>query len=441
MKKIRKYRDVMKIIKKILKVVLIIIVTFVLLCVAADCAWIFIPQVKASQKLEFIADHKKSIDQIDIPESATVIGLGEATHGNSTFQEMKLSVFEQLVDNYGVRAFVIEGDFGEGLIINDYIHGKNDIATASDAVHNLSFNIYHTQQMIDLVQWMRDYNDSCAEGDEVSFYGFDLQNPEAGAARVVEYCKNSEDISVDITPLESFANRAENDFEYDSEGFKAVIPELKKVLEERLAADADDIELKQLIRILDNCQAFIELAKAYSSDIYTDGYNCRDKYMAEIVMWISEFEQELGNEKIMIAGHNGHIGLEGVWYTSMGRNLKDALGDKYFAIGTDYYKTNCNINNEGADNSRGNHSFTSADVLAYNAKYYDGSYYLRFDELSDNADAMRLFESGINMGSLGEGYSFMMKILPSSHRINGNPMNYFDSMIFVYKAEPIEVLF
>ena len=107
----------------------------------------------------------------------------------------------------------------------------------------------------------------------------------------------------------------------------------------------------------------------------------------------------------------------------MGRNLKDALGDKYFAIGTDYYKTNCNINNEGADNSRGNHSFTSADVLAYNAKYYDGSYYLRFDELSDNADAMKLFESGINMGSLGEGYSFMMKILPSSHRLFGNPMH------------------
>ena len=117
----------MKIIKKTLKVVLIIIVTLVLVCVAADCAWIYVPQVKASQKLEFIGDYAKSVDQIDIPESATVIGLGEATHGNSTFQVLKLTVFEQLVKNYGVRAFAIEGDFGEGLIVNDYIHGNSDI--------------------------------------------------------------------------------------------------------------------------------------------------------------------------------------------------------------------------------------------------------------------------------------------------------------------------
>ena len=104
------------------------------------------------------------------------------------------------------------------------------------------------------------------------------------------------------------------------------------------------------------------------------------------------------------------------------------------------YGLNCNINSAGADNSRGNYKFTSADTLAYNAKYYNGSYYLRFDELSENSDAMNLFKSGISMGSLGEGYTFMMKIMPSSHRIKGNPMDYYDSMIFVYSAEPIEVL-
>ena len=93
-----------------------------------------------------------------------------------------------------------------------------------------------------------------------------------------------------------------------------------------------------------------------------------------------------------------------------------------------------------AGNGRGNHKFISADILAYNAKYYNGSYYLSFSELSENKDAMNLLGSGISMGSLGESYTFMMTFMPSSHRINGNPMDYYDAMIFVYSAEPIEVL-
>ena len=307
----------MKIIKKVLKVVLITIVSLVLVCVAADCAWIFIPQVRASQKLEFVEEYEKPVDQIDIPESATVIGLGEATHGNSTFQVIKQSVFERLVKEYGVRAFAIEDDFGEGLAINDYIHGTGDLKSALDAVNVLSFSIYQTQQIIDLVQWMHDYNDSCEKGDEVSFYGFDMQNPEVGVARVVDYCKKN-DIAVDIKPLETFAARAENGYEYDAEGFSSSVSELKTVFEDMLAAlnvddtsESEDIsnnlEIKQMLRIVDNCQGFLELSKAYASDDYSASNNCRDKLMAENVLWISEFEQELGNDKIMIAGHNGHI--------------------------------------------------------------------------------------------------------------------------------------
>ena len=101
-------------------------------------------------------DYISSIDQIDIPDHVKVIGLGEATHGNIEFQELKKDVFEALVKNENVRVFVLEGDFGGGQQVNQFIlTGKG---TAEEAVNALDYSIYKTEQMMDLVQWMHDYN-------------------------------------------------------------------------------------------------------------------------------------------------------------------------------------------------------------------------------------------------------------------------------------------
>jgi erythromycin esterase len=66
-------------------------------------------------------DYISSIEQIDIPDHVKVIGLGEATHGNVEFQKLKKDVFEALVKNENVRVFVLEGDFGGGQQVNQFI--------------------------------------------------------------------------------------------------------------------------------------------------------------------------------------------------------------------------------------------------------------------------------------------------------------------------------
>ena len=51
------------------------------------------------------------------------MALGEATHGNKEFQQLKLDVFKIMVEDYGVRAFSLEGDYGGCETVNRYIHG------------------------------------------------------------------------------------------------------------------------------------------------------------------------------------------------------------------------------------------------------------------------------------------------------------------------------
>ena len=71
---------------------------------------------------EFLA-YAEPVENITVPESAKIIALGEATHGNAEFQQLKLEVFKQMVKNNGVRAFALEGDYGGCEQVNRYIHG------------------------------------------------------------------------------------------------------------------------------------------------------------------------------------------------------------------------------------------------------------------------------------------------------------------------------
>ena len=72
---------------------------------------------------EEFAAYAQSVENITIPEDSKIIALGEATHGNVEFQELKLDLFKQLVEKYNVKAFVLEGDYGGSEQVNRYIHG------------------------------------------------------------------------------------------------------------------------------------------------------------------------------------------------------------------------------------------------------------------------------------------------------------------------------
>lgn len=96
---------------------------------------------KSADPEEF-AIYAGRISEITVPESTRIIALGEATHGNREFQQLKLNVFQTMVEQYGVRAFALEGDYGGCEMVNRYIHGGG--GTAKEAVAAIGFAIYKT---------------------------------------------------------------------------------------------------------------------------------------------------------------------------------------------------------------------------------------------------------------------------------------------------------
>ena len=101
---------------------------------------------------EEFAKYAASVSELTVPDEVQIVALGEATHGNKEFQQLRLDVLQVLVEKYGVRAFALEGDFGGCEAINRYIHGEG--GTAAEAFSATGFAIYRTEEMENLVEWI-----------------------------------------------------------------------------------------------------------------------------------------------------------------------------------------------------------------------------------------------------------------------------------------------
>ena len=293
-------------------------------------------------------------DEIVIPTDKRIIALGEATHGNKEFQELKLSIFKKLVEENGVRAFAIEGDFGGCLEVNEYIHGGS--GSALEAVKKIGFKIYQTKEMMNLIDYMRDYNMSHLD-DDIRFYGFDMQR--------TEYL----------------------DKEYSDEDINLYLKEIKRQNKE------------------------------------VDNSLLRDKYMAQNIEWILERE-----DKVFVCAHNEHVAKWGS-YDSMGKLLSLKEENGYYAIGTDFYKSRCNLPSYGKRIVR---TFFSHDPLTKSLKMSGKNVGI--------IDTSELEVDYIYMGTLGESYSFMNKLIPQSYRIFQPPKTMYDAMVLFVNVNLTDII-
>ena len=375
------------------------------------------------------AKYAHSISEISVPAQARVVALGEATHGNAEFQQLKLDVFKVMVEKYGVRAFALEGDYGNCEVVNRYIHGGE--GTVQETVAAIGFPIYRTEQMEQLVSWMRDYNATASEEDQLCFYGFDMQRYEYNYKYLLEAAR---EFGLDTKDLEKIWDDEKDGFsdayqpDENAKIFEAVKQELMQ-LNDSLTAKA--------VHHADVLLQNISIGKVINDAVA--GNALRDKLMADNVCWILEQEQARGNERIFVSAHNGHIQRFNNYGTTgkgMGNLLADKFGEEYFAIGTDFYKARVNLP-KGKDRKRSIHTFYSYDPLAKASKKcgYEMSW-LDFSTIPEDTPLKQQITGYTWMGSVGEGYSPFMAVMPMAYRIWVSPTELYDGIILVSNAHP-----
>ena len=124
-----------------------------------------------------------------------IVGMGEATHGTKEFFNMKAKMFKFLATHCGYRIFSIEATYGGTLKVNDYVLYKK--GNVLDAMKGMEFWTWDTEEVRDLIEWMRTYNEGKAENEKLKFYGFDCQSFKGPTNALVDYITGVDNKNLD----------------------------------------------------------------------------------------------------------------------------------------------------------------------------------------------------------------------------------------------------
>jgi len=402
----------------------------IVLRVLCLCAFILLSGGEKTFALADSKDLTTDISTISMPEGVTLVGLGEASHGNSEFQQLKLEVFKALVVNNGCKVFAIEGDFGGAAKVNDYIH--NGKGSAREAVAEIGFAIYRTQEMADLVQWMHDYNETCKIGQDLHFYGFDMQRYDNSKEILFNYL-DQVDSALSLKYQKKLAKLTDDTmFSLNSKQLKIATKDIKSLMKQMKASsknykkeNKEDYDLA-----LECAQCILENTKLRSENT---GYNeTRDMYMKNKVDWIVQHEK---GQMVFLNGHNGHIEKSSaVNYTCMGSRLSKEYGDAYFSIGTDVSKTEFNAVSEDE-----NKVFTVKNANDFTGQLsgVEGNlYYLDFSNVEKDSNWQNILNAPQAMIALNAEFSDWQSMIKQCFTLTITPAKAYDGVIIVKNATP-----
>lgn len=388
------------------------------------------------KKLEEIENVGESFDELEIPEGIKVVGIGEATHGNCEFQTAKLEMLQKLVETGKCHSIAFEMSAGEAAEYNDAIH--NNEAVLADLIGKTDYPIYDTKQMVELLQWMRDFNKDKSYEESVVFYGVDMQGPDREVGYLLEYSNRHPEAfsEEEKDTLSEMAANPDCPYEEYKDFFTA--------LDKRLSAE-NDAELRGLAIL---ARVVTEWIDAPSFEADEKKYSAhRDLCMAKNLKSYYEIETERGYSQILVTAHNGHVmrgDAEGFGNVGMGSRIDEIFDGSYFCVGTGFYNTCVNVHTAGTYDDeylREDHNYCSSDILAYQAKFFEGERYcLDFTKVTDkNSKVYKCIHTPAFMGSFGEGYN-KWQDFSRAYRSKLVQGDRFDAVIYYYNATPIRTL-
>src|SRR5262249_32297028 len=103
---------------------------------------------------------------------ATIVLLGEATHGTQEFYEIRAQISKLLILEKGFNAITIEGDFPDTWHINEYVQSTTKDVNPFEAFNRFPTWMWRNIPTVNFVQWLQEYNKE--QRDKIGFYGLDL---------------------------------------------------------------------------------------------------------------------------------------------------------------------------------------------------------------------------------------------------------------------------
>jgi erythromycin esterase len=267
-----------------------------------------------------------------------VVGMGEATHGTREFFNMKVKMFKFLAVHYGYRIFSIEATYGGTLKVNDYVlYGKGD---ALSAMKGMEFWTCDTEEVKELIEWIKATNEGKPEEEKLKFYGFDCQSFKGPTNALMDYVKEFDKQNLDEF-VKGFQGLNDSNYLYFYTVNPSNLREIAKI-HAIISFLQNWFHGKENLYISGSGRTKFELARHNIENLKQTlliketpekKYDfLRDSCMAQNIKWIYELEKT----PVFVWAHNGHIGKTPSFHKHvhcMGMFLNTMYGADYYNIG------------------------------------------------------------------------------------------------------------
>lgn len=250
-------------------------------------------------------------------KEARLVGIGECTHGTSEFTPMRHRIFKFLAENKGFNTVFIEADYSACLRLNRYINGETD--NVNDAIFELLYFAWTTEEMRDFVEWMRLFNQNSEY--KIQIIGCDMQSIHDDL-KEIERILSINNISDSIP---DFFHNLKYPYQ-DTSAIRQALNDWDSFYVNRIQG----VGLKNSILINATVNQFLQHKLNGSNQ-----YNFRDSCMA---LNIINYLNINPNSKGIWIAHNGHISKTKYdyptrySYKTSGQFLYEKLGEDYISI-------------------------------------------------------------------------------------------------------------
>jgi len=284
--------------------------------------------------LEVVRHHAVTIDDesaaahlLDaIDPAATVVLIGESTHGTREFYRYRADVTRALIERRGFGLVAVEADWPDAYRANRWGRGLGHDATAEQALEDFTRFprwMWRNREVVRFLRWLKAANADRTPEAQIGFYGLDLYSLHRSMAQVIDYLDRVDpnaarqarrgyacfDAFGDDVQLYGYAASLNLRRSCEDEAVEQLVQLQRRAAEYasrdgQVAAD-DYFVAEQNARVVRN-------AEEYYRAMFRGGvesWNVRDRHMMDTLVTLVEHTAQRGRSaKTVVWAHNSHLG-------------------------------------------------------------------------------------------------------------------------------------
>ena len=294
---------------------------------------------------------------IDSAGNKRLVLLGESTHGTHEFYIWRDKITRQLIEKHQFNFIAVEGDFASLYKLNQYVKNfegaENSAREVLSKLNRWPTWMWANEEVVEMAEWLRSYNDSVPQEDKIGFYGMDVYDEWQSKKMVLELLKKYHKEAHDFVQekYDCFHPYKGDSWEY-ARAVKAGKEDCSKATKDVVdyirynRAKLNDVSNDEYVYLLQNAIVVHNAEEFYRESVaskFSASWNSRVFHMHETVGDLLDIYGI--NSKGIVWAHNTHIGdasytnMKNFGEKNIGQLSRERLGeDNVFLIGFTTYQ-------------------------------------------------------------------------------------------------------